>query len=610
MHTLKSPLILLLVGGFALLSSLSLAAEHKQPSIKPTFARDAVARVSRGGEVEITLDAIPSYGNAITFQIQNPPIHGTLSGLHGTSDHTASVTYHHDGSKSPLADTFTFRAQATGQSVSETCLGTITIVPPRASLVFDPPSLDFGELTLPEKRQTKVTIINRGGTIAEGRLVLPKGFSAPLAERYRLGEGESNIVAIEFDPMEEREYRGPVVTLPSCEIMPLELHGVGVARFEVTKHSPSEWRIKNLTDTPLKISYTGGEGWILPKETTLPPNDSRIVAFQQAEAEEGGGGATNPVSSNSVVHLSDGLSDRDLELPPPTRFLPTVVQAVTPSALGNVPIGATVQIAWTIINRSEFPKHLTWQLVSPSGGGSDAAVPLDLKGGESREISYGWKPALPGDATITATVSEGRSTHQELIWKARVMTGTGADTSLTFDTNHAATNGEQSENEQPQVSSAPSAAPANFKPIPSVDGIGYEVKAPCWGGAWVVLKWNGNEADLSRFKIEEQQLVFLGPLNINKETFQPPKTKLVVTPVDTSTAKQEDDHLQLKLQALPPGWHHLVLSQFSKEGLLEAQTQFQIRMPAKLSLWERMKIPVGILVISFLLFYLRKIRRG
>lgn len=587
-----------------------LAAEHKLQAIKPTFARDAVAKVSRGGGVEIMLDAIPSYGNEITFRVQKQPLHGVLSNLHATSDHTASVTYQHDGSKSPLVDDFTFRAQAAGQAMSETYHCSVSIIPPPASLVFNPPSLDFGELTLSLKRQTNVTMINRGGTTAEGRLILPKGFSAPTGERYRLGEGEGNTLTIEFDPMEEKQYLGNAVPQPACGNFPLKLHGVGVPRFDITKISPSEWKVKNLTETPLRISFTGGEGWILPKETPLSPRESRIFDFQQSVPEEVTPEVTKSFPSNSVVHLSDGLSVREVELPPLSRFAPVLMQTLTPSLLGSFPIGSTTQITFTLLNRSELTKHLTWQAVSPSGGGSDAPMVIDLKGGESREISYGWKPTLPGEAAITVTVSEGRSTRHELLWKGKVIAATDAVSKAGSETNHTEMDGVQLATEQLQT---PSDVPANSKPIPSVNGDSYEVKLPWWGDALVLLKWNGSEADLSRFKIEEQQLVFLGPLNIPKTdqgTFQPPKTKVVVTPIDSSTAKQENDHLLLKIQALSSGWHHLVLSQFSKEGSLEAQSQFQIRVPAKLSLWERIKIPFGVLVITFLVYYLRKNRKS
>jgi hypothetical protein len=596
---------------FPLASASCLAAEHKQQAIQPTFARDAVAKVCRGCDVEIKLDAIPSYGTEITFRIQKLPLHGVLSNLHATSDHTASVTYHHDGSKSPLADEFTFRAQAKGQSVSEPSHCTITIIPPPASLVFNPTSLDFSELTLSVKRQMNVTMINRGGTMAEGRLILPKGFSAPTGERYHLSEGESNTLTIEFDPMEEREYLGNAVSLPSCGNSPLKLHGVGVSRFELMKNSPSEWRVKNLTDTPLRISFTRGEGWILPRETLLAPHECRVFGFQQAEADvgEGDGGVTNTFSSNSVVHLSDGLSEGELELPPPTRFLPAVVHTITPTELGSLSIGATTRIAFTLINRSEFTKHLTWQVVSPSGGGSDVPMSIDLKGGESHEISYDWKPTLPGNATITVIVTEGRSTRHELIWKATVIAATDLVSRGGSDTNHIDSEGVPPVTEQPQPSS-----PLNRKAIPPVNGCGYEVtRSRFCGDDTVLLKWPAEAQGPSRLKVKEQQVVFVGPLNLNKAeqgNFQPPKTKIEVIPIDSSAAKQEGDHFLLKLRGLSPGWHHLVLSQFSKEGSLEAQSQFQIRVPAKRSLWQRVKIPFGIFGITFLLFYLRKIRKG
>jgi len=592
-----------------LLSPLWLTANTlaKEIPIKPTFARDVATKVARGGDVEITLQAIPSFGNQINFRVQKAPLHGTLSELHPAGDHTASVRYHHDGCKAPLDDEFTFQAQAAGQAMSEPSRCSITIIPPPASLVFDPLSVDFGAVMLSEKKQTNVTLINRGGRLAEGRLILPKGFSAPIGERYRLGEGESNVVTIEFDPMEERDYAGQVLTQPMCEQSSLELHGNGIARFDFQKTSSTEWTVRSLCDLPIRIFCTGGEGWILPVETTIPPHDSRRLAFQQSDEGED---SSKNTASNALVHLSDGLSDRVIEMPPLIRFTPVVVQTVTPTALGKIPIGETEQIAFTLINRSEYPKHLLWKAVSPSGGSSDVAESVDLKGGEIREIRYDWKPSLPGEAVLTISVQEGHSTRHELGWKASVLESDKmASTMVPNETPEASGTEAPSEN-SPQPSLV---APNKVIPIPPVTGAGYEVKRPWMRAPVIILKWEHQGRDPSRFKLEEHSLVLLSPLTFPKDdhgAFQPPQSKTVETPIDTATATRGETQEVLKLRRLPPGWHHLVLSQFTKEGSLEAQSQFQIQMPAKLSQWQRIKIPFGVLVITFLLFYLRKIRGG
>jgi hypothetical protein len=604
---------LLLLWMFICLVSASCIAGEPKNSIRPTIARDTKAKVSRGSDVAITLDAIPSFGNQIAFRIQNPPLHGTLTDLHTTGDHMASVIYHHDNSKSPLVDSFTFRAQGTGQSMSESSHCTISIVPPPPLLVFDPPTIDFYQVMLSEKKQQNLTIINRGGETTEGRLILPKGFSAPLGDRYRLGDGESNTMTVEFDPMEERAYTGQATTQPSYAKFPLQLAGIGAPRFDLKNVIPLEWEVHNLSEIPLRISCAGGEGWIVPGDMPLLPHESRCLIFQQSEE----GGMTNSTSSNAVVTVSDGLSVRQISLPPLTRFIPVMVQGVTPSDLGKIPIAAPAQIAFTLINRSEYPKHLTWLVASPSGGGSDYPALLELKGGESREIQYNWKPSLPGDATITLKVSEGKSaksikaissTSHEFVWRATVLPATRTSSATSSDGNQGVMEGQEPPVDQSQASAL---TPVKVTLIPPVSGGNSVVQTSWMGTPSVLLRWDEKGLDLSCFKIEEEQLVLLEPFSFNKDDqggLQTPKTKIILNPFDVSMAKKQGDQLTLKLRGLSPGWHHLVLSQFSKDGALEAQSQFQIRVPARHSMWDQLKVPLGVAVIGVLLFYFRRLR--
>ena len=604
---------LLLLWIFICLVSASCIAGEPKISIRPTIANNTKAKVSRGSDVAITLDAIPSFGNQITFQIQNSPLHGTLLDLHATGDHTAAVIYRHDGSKAPLTDRFTFRAQGTGQSMSESSHCTISIVPPPPMLVFDPPSIEFSQVMLSEKKQQNLTIINRGGETTDGRLILPKGFSAPFGDRYRLGDGESNTMTIEFDPMEERAYTGQATTQPSCEKSPLQLDGIGSPRFELKNVTPTEWEVHNLCETPVRISCVGAEGWIVPGDMPLPPHESRRLIFQQSEE----GGMTNSTSSNAVVTVSDGLSVRQISLPPLTRFIPVMVQAVAPSDLGKILIGGTARIAFTLINRSELPKHLTWQIVSASGGGCDYPVSLDLKGGESREIQYDWKPSLPGDAAITLKVSEGKSaksikaissTSHEFVWRATVLPALRSSSATSSDENQGVIEGQDIPLDQYK---APVLTPAKVTSIPAVSGGNSVVQTSWMGTPSVLLRWDEKILDPSCFKIEEEQLVLMEPFSFNKDDqggLQTPKTKMILNPFDVSMAKKQGDQLTLKLRGLSPGWHHLVLSQFSKDGTLEAQSQFQINVPSRHSVWDQLKVPLGVAVIGVLLFYFRRLR--
>lgn len=586
----------------------ALVMAREEPPVKPTIAHNASAKVTRGGDIQITLDAIPSYGREINFQIKNPPLHGTLSELRPSSNHSASVTYHHDGTKVPLSDEFSFRAQANGQAMSESVRCRISIIPPPASLLFDPPRLDFGKLMLSEKRQLPVTLINQGGTRAEGRLILPRGFSAPLGDRYTLDEGANAIVSIEFDPMEVREYSGQAVTQPFFEKTSLDLHGIGIPRFVINKLSPCEWEVGNLTGASVRISCTGGGGWVLPSEVTLPADESRIIAFQEPEIDELNATEKNTLYTNTEVKVTDGLSEYVLELPPLVRFVPAVVQAVTPPALGTLPLGATVQLTFSLINRSEFPKKVNWRVTSPSGGGSDTVSSVKLKGGESREITYGWKPSLPGDALIIAAVTEGRSTRHELVWKAVVKHSSGGGLYPIEDRK------KESIAEMPQDANVTSrvGVSSNAPPIPPMTGAECQVVNSWSGGASVLMKWDSEGRSSSRFRVLERELLLLGSPEIKKDVHGSPlypESKLIEKPITVDSPTRESGRDVVTIRKLAPGWHELLISRLNSDGSIDAQSHFRIRIPGRNPSWKKLITPLEVSVFGLLLLYFYLLRR-
>lgn len=588
---------------FLALLAVQIPSIAKELIVKPTFVHDSCASVARGSEVEITIEAVPSYGNHINFQLKDYPKHGTISSFHATSDHTASLIYHHDGSRIPLADEFTFRAQAMGQSTSEPARCSITILSPPASIVFKPSKLDFGEVIPAERRQSEVLIINEGGSMAEGRLILPKGFSIPAGENYTLNEGENKSMIIEFCPVEEREYHGEVCTQPPIQKAPLELHGMGGARFKLTKIAATEWELKNLSDTELRISFTGGTGWILPPEGMLLAKESRTYTFQQAEPEENCNAPVQNKPTNSLVIISDGLSQREIELPPPLRFLPITLLPVTPTSLNSISIGVTARVTFSLINRSEFPKRLTWRANSSSGGGSDDLIALDLRGGESREITYDWKPTLPGYATLTINISEGKSTRHELSWNAKVIATEGSASPLTVLTDSSTLPKERDDSQRFE-------SPTERKTkIPLLPGVEYSIKKRWFSKPVLCLKWDSNIASGEHDRIEEQLLLPLSSNNQNSSLNHQYTCQLTNVAVDTSRIFRVENKQSLELREVSPGAHHFIITRLSKNGDIIAQIHLQIHVPSNPSIWTRMKMPFGILLIFLLILLLKSLKK-
>ena len=607
---------------------LAASALGKQPSpgernaiVKPTIATDASVQVQRGGDVEISLSAIPSYGNMETFVIQNPPSHGTLSDLKNSSDHTAKVIYRHNGGKEPLVDTFTFRVKAPSQALSAPANVRIKVIPPPPRLAFKPEIVDFGSVFLAGKGRANVSLTNLGGTRATGRLLLPMGFSAPNGEKYRLDEGESLSVPIEFSPMESRKYEERVIPLPSTYGASLILRGTGARRFEVTpmadagSQGEAGWTFRNLSDQSLRIEFfsssgvKGGTagGWILPPEVVLTPNSETIVTFRQEESD----GATSSTIASSSVRISDGLTEGFLELPPSRRFIPVTVHPKPAS--DHLPMGGSLDFSFSLLNRSDLPKNLSWKISSALGGGMDQSEQVELHGGETREIQYHWKPTLPGQNHVCLSVDEGKKTHQELFWNVNVAREWSAGSPRPGSAPEQKP-GESVTQEAQESVAAGVAVPVGMNAIPPIEGVKSEISIPWIGNPKVLISWTNPNESSPEIRIREALLIpphevasHAPMLFVGKERMKP----MIMTHVDLRSLRIQGEAGVEKaaIRGLSPGSHIIVLSRIGNDGKVEACSQISVCVPNPRSWWDSLKLPLGIIGVVFLIIFLRRIRR-
>jgi len=587
----------LLLSGFTFFSSVCFSKERT--TVQPTLAKESAAIVERGSETQVTLEAVPSFGNELSFEIASQPSHGTLSNLKSTSDHSASITYRHDGNKTFLTDEFFFRVQAPGQAKSSACRVSIRIIRQPSLLAFDPPSLDFGEVTISGKRQTNVVVTNIGGTRTRDRILLPKGFSAPDGDGFSLAEGESATLLLEFKPMEERNYNAQATCQHSRMKDHLQLNGIGCPRFELTKSIPTAWEVNNLTDQPLLISFTGGDGWILPKESHVPPHEKMMFSFLQSDEE----GVTNTVVSPSVVHMTDGLSYRDLELPPLTRFVPMIAQPVSSTSLGSFSVGAVIPVSFSILNRSGFPKHMTWKASSHSGGGMPTASPLELNGGENREVHFDWKPTIPGEAKLVIQLDEGNSIHHNLEWQATIRAFSGFVSPQSPQDERTSKSLDEGSHDDLMTTSH-----EMMETIAPVDGLTWTIQTYWFRNPCVSLRWDASPDNASSINVEEKRMA-APVLTALKNGFSAPlqhsPLNIESMPIDTGGIRKHGHHEDLLIHSLTPGSHLIVVSRLSKAGALEAQSQLQVSVPTKQPFWNIFRTPVCIIAIIFLLLFLR-----
>jgi hypothetical protein len=568
---------------------LQLSAFCSEKEVSPTFAKEASVQVLRGSEVEIVLEAIPDYGNPISFEIQSNPHHGQLSNLTSTSDHTAVVTYRHDGTRMPLADEFQFRAQSPGRAKSPATRVSIEVIPPPVRLEIDPGEVNFGALLLGDKRQTNITIRNLGGVKAVGRLVLPSGYSAPEGAAYSLDEGEVMKIVVEFSPQEEKDYAGQADSQPEYQGGSLLLKGEGLPQFDITKKDPLTCSVTNRSDEPLRLSFVGDPAWIIPPVTALPPHAEKDFSFQQAEYDE-----ETFVSHSSEIQISDGSSTRLFELPPVQEFIPLTVTAAPKTNLGTVSLGSSQVVNFSILNRSEMGKNIRWMAESTSGGGMPSEASLTLVGGEYKDLHYEWLPTLPGEATLKITVKEGTKTTHELLWKASVTPDSSA-AQASSSTAPEATQGEEENNQ-----TVPVPGIRNGTPLAPVDGLSWKEKSAWNGKPCMELHWTEHDGNGSLMKIEQQVMRPKTKSSNKGSGLVEFPFEILSVPLEVSSSRRSGSEEVREIQNLPAGWHLLVLTRVSKEGTIEAQSQIQVFIPQQKPWWHLLKIPAVLLLLLLL----------
>ena len=555
----------------------------------------------RGGDAEIILSAVSDFGNQLSFEIERQPMHGSLSDLAVKSDHSAVVHYHHDNTRSPVVDEFLFRAQAPGHSKSSSCRVSIEVIPPPARLEFHPKSIDFGEVPLSGRLATNLVMRNSGGKEVSGRLVPPNGFSIVSGEgRFCLKEGENTNIVLEFHPLEEKVFSGQITTIPITSMEDLQLRGLGTPRFRVSQSDPLHWSVKNCSDEEIHLTFTGGVGWIPPKDTLLLPGEEKVFSPTQADDEE----AKNHSSAASVIRVSDGLSSRNMDLPPPRRFVPLIVREISDPCLGRIPLGVSVPVSFSLMNRSDHPKSFVWRSSSPAGGGTNSISPIELSGGESRDIQFFWQPSLAGEATLNVQIDEGETVHHDLKWKATVVTTTHIESG-----NDSTQSMEDGSLEAPQ-STVTLPLPSG-PPILLLDGVSWTVWKPWFGRDVVLLSWEKGKEEPTRIVVTEKGMVQRKETPAKIHTSEPaavPSFEVVLFPLATGKVKKQGDREMVDVYGLRPGWHLVSITKLSDKGTPLASSQVTIFIPTPPPWWAIFKIPVAGLLIVVLLLFLKRLR--
>ena len=584
---------------FLLWGSIQLTAS---PIEKSTIAIEGHAKVAAGGEVRMLLHAIPYYGNTINFEITTPPRHGIISGLTNDSDNTAIVTYRHDGSTNEMQDSFLFRAKAPGCTKSPSCQVTLEVISPPPLLVYEPERLDFPSVFLSDKASGKVTIRNVGGGTASGQLILPKGFSALEGAKYIIRGGESQTIIVEFCPMEEGPFKGRVGCPPNHEKYPLILNGTGVSRFELIQQNETEFLIRNKSGSSFHLSCSGGEGWVMPPETAIEPHGETKIVFYPFPTSAGE--TLSPISRH--VAVGDGLTSAVLDLPPPPRFIPIAVEAVSPAFLGVLTNAQPMMIVFRVSNNSLFPKKIQWTKYSHKDCSNNPTSAFELLSGESKQIKFDWTPIQPGSAELRVLIDEGSDeSRQEILWTATV-TDPISTPSEAPQPRMQLTDVKRVQEEIPSGKPVILESKGEIeKKHPPVEAAECGIRTNWFGMTTPYLKWDRQDEKMAHINLELKRKVSLSPMDLKKRFLNGGghiERQYTYTPVVGFHHQREHDCELVLLPELSPGYHTLTLTILNDNGQPMARSDFPFCIPIKPSFLIYWKIPLCFLAMVGLLF--------
>ena len=284
----------------------------------------------------------------------------------------------------------------------------------------------------------------------------------------------------------------------------------------------------------------------------------------------------------------------------------------------HLPIGGSLDLSFSLLNRSELPKHLSWKITSTLGGGMDQFAQLMLHGGESKEMQYHWKPSLPGAGMICLSVDEGKTTHQELFWKVAV-TRDGSEGAPPPGFASEQKPQESPNQEAPESVGAAVAVPVLMPSIPPIEGVKSEISIPWIGKPRVLISWNTATGPSGEMKIREAVLMPINAGGARGPTSTPipsigqeSMNSMTLKHVDLPSIRIKGSAFEEKaaLRDLSPGMHLIVLSRVVNDGKVEACSQISVCVPNPHSWWDSLKLPLGIIGVVFLIIFLRRISRG
>jgi hypothetical protein len=502
------PRLLLLLCLPGLLLMMPIAAAGKSPmalGAAPPEPVELHLKVHREGKTEIPLRIYGKAGEVLKYAIRVPPEHGKLSEPQATKDREVSVVvYEPPADLSVTSDKFYYTVQS-ALGVSGAVLVSITILddPPKLAISD---SLDFGKIRAGATTSRMLQISNKGGMIANGKVVVDSPWRIEGKADYHLAADEIAVFKIFFEPTEGREYEG-VARYTSEPEHSTTLRGVAIAAIAT---DPAEWVLQptpgetersgtfdlyNQLDEARTLKLTTDGQLKIPAEISLAAHGKAKVTVEAA--------ADNPQAWETEIRLTG--KDFSVGVPVRVPALGPVVRLTTPAiAFGRIISGKDAESNFGLENVGGTLGTVYWE-VSPPFKSTQTATPL--RPGESKTFALKIDTKEPGHYRAWVHFTSGVQSFdlpvQAEVAAAAQKSGSAPATSAPAPAPAPTATGQPGSSDPTAAAGNPATGthppfPADWlEPLPH-DGVQVHSITPTTG----VIEWPGSLSKATNFRAE------------------------------------------------------------------------------------------------------------
>ena len=332
--------------------------------------------VPRGRAVLITLSAYSITSPITRFRIKRTSHAGKLGTPRLVSASTAQVRYQPPAGAGPGDDSFVFEVQSDA-GVSAPAEVDITITD-KAPLFIAPTDIEFGQVLTGGTVRKSLDLQNIGGSIIDGTIKVPDGWTVDGDPDYHLGPGAKQTYTLIFNPTAQTAYTGDIEYTGNLD-RATDLNGEGVGPLAVTtgtvQLTPSGGtrsgliHVVNHTGAPLTVSLTPGPAINTDASATVPANGGTDIAVSATGSE---------TINESVTVEGQGLNT-EVAVYAPGADSPTPPNMTTAPVMQSTPPPPSIS--------APAQPHAPAALIAQAAGSDPGPMPsLDDNGGSSMSL--------------------------------------------------------------------------------------------------------------------------------------------------------------------------------------------------------------------------------